>query len=961
MTVACYPAYDSSQGASRWRLAMHDLLTDAGGARLFKMACEEFYTLATKPNPGLSNFWVSLWVKHTTVGSEFQYYFFTGGYATSYSGFALGSQNGTPGGFFNHATGGSTRIQLEFTDKPLTAGTLYHLVYLFNRTAGTVTLYVNGVASAVVVDISSKTAACSPCVAASCIGAAGADYYHTDGSLSNIMYGAGTLPTAAEIAELYQGGYGKVYDTLSAALKAKVVYAWNMDETSGTMASSATANNATFTPSNVLANPYFTTNMSSWTLIQGGTSTAARNTAEHHEGASCCELAIDGASTPAGISQTKAIAGREYTVTFYAKASAGTPTMSLSDAGGELQEFTLSTSWAQYTKTFTADDTTIKFVSKACTSASIYLDEVSAVVTADSGTVYGPQSIPTNATHVDVAGTDVKWRTESINSGINQPGPYTLKTVDAVLAGTLPADCDAIYFGILQGTTSAVTWMTLPNGLTYADMSASLRPRDAAYTFHYAFPDDFTVTLEAGVTYWFAVSVRSVTGHTTGKPQIGVMQNGQGPSGGFWRHAAQATLDAAALSYQAVGGGEEQIRIGVEFTTPVRKLFSHSGGSFVVQPLILPARMDGDYWLKISVIVDSPNALTCVLNDESAGSAAARDTLILDMGATDRITFGGQVIGLAADGAEASDVFDIGINVRPTTKKIDCFYQNLTTGQGPVGAAADFATFSHAVRKTGTRGTEYSITGNPQWLTLSGTANTYLIEDGWEPVVLLGDSQTTTFNTALPAAFTYPRILWKAGIGGGSLVVDTAGQSTAGYLRYKSTTPGNGDLCEMTGMVFVFCGYGVNDVAGYADLVTQRNGLVMNWAQRAAEIIDDLQDNGNHCLIIGLPPYSAVAANAQNAACIKHQFNPMLEGLALGARCAYVNPWHAMCLSGTSEADIPTFNPLYTTDGLHYKDVDAVALTASMAARAYELSIVGGWWSSPWRRLSRSNGSLWPI
>jgi hypothetical protein len=959
MTVNTYPAYDGSADASRWRVGMHDLATDTGGARLIKTAAAEAYPLAAKPNPASADFFVSMWVKHTTLpAANYQYYMYTGGYATNVSGFSLCAYVAMPQAFVNDAVGG-TRIQLSFSDITLVAGVWYHLLWVFNRTAGTLTLYVNGMASTTIGDISSKAAAYTPHASSvSCLGAANNAYYQMDGAMQDVMFGAG-VPTATDRLELYNDGCGKRYNTLTAALQAKVTYAWNMDEATGTMASSATANNATFSAGNVLANDLFTTNMTSWTLIQGGTSTAARTTAEYHEGASSCELAIDGASTPAGISQTKAIAGREYTVTFYAKASAGTPTMSLSDAGGELQEFTLSTSWAQYTKTFTADDTTIKFVSKACTSASIYLDEVSARVTADSGTVHGPQAIPSNATSVKIAGTTALWRTESMRLALN-PGTYTLKSLDVVLAQTLAADCVTAYFGILQGTTSAVTWMTFAStGLDYIDISDGLAPQAAAYTLRQKL-GDVEITIADGVTYWFAVSLLSVDGHTTNQPEIGVMENGQGPTGGFWRHVGQATLSTAGLSYQAAGGGEEQIRMGLNFTTPVRHLYTYDGTYSAADTIIIPARTDGDWWIKAMAVVADGQALTCVLNDESAGSAAARNTLVLDMAATNQMTFGGQSNALAA--SEPGDTFELGINWRPATLKADLFYQNRTTGQGETGDAADLLTISHGVKKNAARGaaSAYTVTGNPQWLALSGIATVTEIEVGWEPLVLFGDSQSllfTSYTVTLPNSFTQPRMYFHAGIGGGYLT-QSLGTVTAGYLRYKGTTTPYGSLCEMTGVVFVFCGYGLNDL-GKATAAT-RNGIVMEWGWRAAEILHDLQDRSVAALIVGIPPYKvAVGSDIHDAHAIKDQFNPMLEGLAIGCRCAYLNPWWDCVVSGTENDDVPAANPTYINSTGHWEEA-GITMICPKIVQSFESNVVGGPWTKRNTR-GRRPGLLLPI
>jgi hypothetical protein len=235
------------------------------------------------------------------------------------------------------------------------------------------------------------------------------------------------------------------------------------------------------------------------------------------------------------------------------------------------------------------------------------------------------------------------------------------------------------------------------------------------------------------------------------------------------------------------------------------------------------------------------------------------------------------------------------------------------------------------------------------------------VEVGWQPLVLFGDSQVSQVSerlgTHLPGAFTHDRMYLDAWIAG-NLVTTSGAAHTAGYLRYKSTTGGNGDLCEMSTPLFVFCGFGVNDMTAIGTTEANRNGRVAEIGQRYCEMLHDLHDRGIPTLIIGLPPYSDKNASEQEAKTIRHQLNPMLEGLALATRSAFVNPWHAI-VSGSPEIAIPLANATYC-DGLHYTSAGAL-LVATMAATAYETGIVGGWWAKGRRREARGKGSLWPI
>jgi hypothetical protein len=722
MTVATYPVYDSSFDASRWRVGMHNPANDPGGARVVTAAAKEQYSLATKPNPGLDNFWVSLWVKQTTIDAGFQYYLSTGGNANNYSGFTVGMHGGTVAWQFNDATK-VTRVLYEPSAITLVVNVWYHILFTCDRTSGQLIAYVNGIQDGTFRDISSYTGLCTPeSTFSSTLWCSNTDYYVLKGIAQDMFYGVGVLPTAAERAELYSEGYGRRYGELSPALAARIVYAWPCDETSGTLASVATANNATLSYGNVAANSGFETAgtgtpatdvFGTWTETAASGSSIARTTTagEFEAGAAACSMTIGAGAEVVSISQANLVAGREYVMTMRAKADSGTPTMSLANPTDEIKEWTLSTSWASYTHTFTAANATYTIKSKAAGGKILYIDTVTMTATADSGTTNGPSSVPTLATHVGIAGTDAKWRTESMRLALN-PGTYTLKHIKAALAQTLAADCDAAYFGILQGTTSAATWMTFSTGLNYVDMTNSLVPRAAAYTFHHAF-DDLEITLVAGVTYWYALSLRSASGHTTDQPQIGIMVNGQGPSGGFWRNAAQDGLLADGLAYQAAGGGEEQCRMTLEFVTPVRHLYTYDGTYTTGDTVIIPSRVDGDYWIKAFVAVADGNSLTAVLNNENDGSASAVTTLVVDMAATNQMTFGGASIALAA--TEPGDDFELGVNLRPTTSKIDLFYQNLTTGQGDLGAV-DRVTISHACKNGSARDSSYSMSDTPRWI-----------------------------------------------------------------------------------------------------------------------------------------------------------------------------------------------------------------------------------------------------
>lgn len=565
--------------------------------------------------------------------------------------------------------------------------------------------------------------------------------------------------------------------------------------------------------------------------------------------------------------------------------------------------------------------------------------------------------------------TNVRWITATMPLNL-QPGTYYLTEVGVMCGKTDVDDLGDVRFAIYESTGAALTPVAFDDGTTYIDMTAEKTVQDSSS----AKVGPTTVasvpfTIVTGKTYHLVWALQGLANRSNGTPGFMFMTDGHGPQGLtlYINDGLQANATFPAAFTGEVSDTGECPRGYIKFTTPVRKLLSTAYTT--AADLLIPYRTDGTFCIKYqAAVVADGQAFQSVMHYENASSDATRTTLVLDFGATDQVTFGGASVALAAAGAEAGDTIDMLAEFRASSKA-DLFWTNRTTGQGPEGVG-DFATFSHKVRATTTRAAEYSI-DKPAYLKNTGTAAVAAIQVGWEPLVLFGDSQlsipSSRLGFHLPTAFTHPRIFWESWISGNTMTDGVGGGSQSpGYLRYKSTTAGNGDLCEMKGCVFVFGGFGVNDLSGIGTTEANRNKIVALLATRYCEILDDLQDRAIPTLIIGLPPYStATNASEQEAQTIKTQFNPLLEGLAIGVRAAYCNPWHAMVQGGTAADAVPTFLYEYTfegneaTKGLHYNTTGA-AIVASMAARALETGIVGGWWSRN-RRLQRQNGSLFPI
>lgn len=566
------------------------------------------------------------------------------------------------------------------------------------------------------------------------------------------------------------------------------------------------------------------------------------------------------------------------------------------------------------------------------------------------------------------AGTTAGWLVRSMRLRLN-PGTYTLQSIRCGIVYAATANCDGVRFGILGGNTTAASLVTLSNGLTYVDVTADKENTNSSRTL-IGDLGDVTVTLEADTTYWFVVMLHKVEGATATYPGTRQMNDGQWVLGDMWKGQVNGAIaamptDTTSLSYVAAGNeAGEQTRMCLEFTTANRILYSIDSAAYAgteIQMIIPRAKSTTpDYWIMLkSADVADGQALSVALESDTNADKTLLTTLVQDFNDPEQMTFGAASVALAAD--EDGDTFDHGINVRGDGK-MDLFYKNTQTGQGALGDA-DFCTISHACAAgTPTRGAEYTI-AKPWSLKFSGTATVAKVQIGWDPLLMLGDSQSID-NAArlggnLPTAFTYDRMQWNEGLSGGGVTFNTDTQTSL-LQRYINDTPGLGDLCEMQGMVVVWAGAGVNDISQYVGTdATKRNPTVANILRVASTIAWKASDRGNAVLIIGLPPYSdPVNAGTEEAKAIQHQLNTGLEGIACGVRGAYVNPWYAL-VSGSQAADIPTANPTYIEDGLHYLAPGA-SLVSAKAASAVEQGIVGGWWANPARREARSRGLLFP-
>lgn len=589
---------------------------------------------------------------------------------------------------------------------------------------------------------------------------------------------------------------------------------------------------------------------------------------------------------------------------------------------------------------------------------------------------YGAQDTGATGDYVGLNGTtDARWNVASIQLQGFQPGVYQLDTLNAYLVLTAHANCDAVRFAIFasddDGTTADI--VTLSNGNTYVDCTADNTDSDTAKLLTSDLGSTITFTIESGKLYYVVLLLHRPAGGANNSCGYRTMSAGAGPQGGMFKEEVAGALTAMPTTLSTAGTGS-QPKMGLTFSSAIRKVCVLPAYAGDAVDYLIPRRTADAvyYWVKFTeAVVADGQALTSVFGRENNGAESTLATMVLDMGATDQVTFGGANVALAAD--EAGDTFHLATqwyNRTSTGDTSDLFYTNITTAQGPEKAGGfDFATFCHGTKNAGTRATPYAVTAPPNQIYLSGTAAVASIEIGWEPIILFGDSQasyqasTGPLAVAMPNAFEYPRIYWPSGVPGGRISATVTNNHTSGIQRYKNDTPGLGDICDMRGTLFCWCGFGVNDSAiitasSPADEISRIN-VAMQVAGAIQTILTDVATNGHKMLIIGLPPYShPVNATARKAQYIKNQFNPMLEGLAMAARASYFNPWYIMC-AGDQAADIPTFASAFTQDGTHYSDAGA-AIVAPAAARAYQGSFIGAWWSNPARRIARKLGFLVP-
>jgi len=527
----------------------------------------------------------------------------------------------------------------------------------------------------------------------------------------------------------------------------------------------------------------------------------------------------------------------------------------------------------------------------------------------------------------------VRWgvRTQKLNLAA---GDYVFTQLLARIAFTGNADNDQCAFVLYEkdGTD-------LVEVVRY-DLTSQKTNNASTHTATYDL-SNLSVTIESGKEYQFGLAQRGAVTRSSNRPGWRRRNSGwSNEESTSWDGTAGVTTLPATIS-PTFGTSTAQFGYQLTFTTKNRIVFS---GSIV--SAMIPRRTDGVSSIKIDSFVGDATASVITLRDSDVSSGAV-DRLVLNVDHTaETISFAGTSQALVG---QQGDTFDFMTQVNGTAANL--LYLNRTDGQGGEGVA-DIATISHRAKDTGSRGGSYTLGASTfRFATFSGGGTIGNVEIGIEPIVIFGDSMASysgRLGQYLPSAFTYPKINWRAQISGNRLTVNSTGNHTAGYLRYKNTTVGLGDLCEIRDCVFCVAMYGLNDISrigtGSADAVTA------DYFDKLESIIDDLLSNENQPLIAGLAPYSHPSNTSTQEAQAIVAWIELFADLAVEKRVAWMTPWWDLVDRSTVHDDIPEIRADYTSDGGTHINTTAVLDIVPLIVDAYESGIVGGPWRSSLKR-----------
>lgn len=518
------------------------------------------------------------------------------------------------------------------------------------------------------------------------------------------------------------------------------------------------------------------------------------------------------------------------------------------------------------------------------------------------------------------------------------PGEYLFSTLAARLAFTQDADHDQLAFCVYEKSGSNLI------EVLRVDLTSQKTNTSGSHnaTFNLG---DASATLVSGKDYFFGLALRGPATRAFNRPG--------------WRRRSVATdwpTDEWASHFFTSGVATMPTTFAPTFATTAIKhcyLLTVKTKTRIVYTgnpngNMIPRRTDGVSTIKVDTFVGDATARVISLVDTTAGAVANR--LVLDINHTsENITFSGTAQSIPG---QTGDTFDFLIQTNGTAANL--LYLNRTDGLAAGGEnAVDIRTISHHAKQNAARGGSYTMGASTyRFITNTGGGTISAIQIGWEPVVVYGDSMaayTGRLGQYLPTAFTHDRMHWRAQISGNALTTTSPGNHTAGHLRYKHTTIGSGDICEIRDAVLCFAMFGLNDISRIGTNPAQIPIVTDDYFLRIGQIVDDLLANGNHPLLVGLAPYHHNPnASTQEATTIRNWINQYAD-LATAKRIAWLTPWWDLVEQATANDSIPLIRAAYTDDGGTHINAAAAQVVVALIAESYESGIVGG----PWPRSAR--------
>lgn len=231
---------------------------------------------------------------------------------------------------------------------------------------------------------------------------------------------------------------------------------------------------------------------------------------------------------------------------------------------------------------------------------------------------------------------------------------------------------------------------------------------------------------------------------------------------------------------------------------------------------LIPALVSGrdHYSIKIEdVVVTAGNSLTINLLDTTTGSDTpiASETAVVDMGATDQMTFDGANV----TGITAGDTYDLIITIRLSDGAIKFAWINKSTGEGPI-SSTDYTTIDHKSAVSGTTRNLWATNtqGPPRMIEFAGTATIGRLQVAAFPIVAHMDSQglddgpplapiNNRLIDALDAEFgaAGKMMWWYAGPGAGGKAATNSLNAACTLVAFDPGEANVGvyDICEVRG------------------------------------------------------------------------------------------------------------------------------------------------------------------